>query len=163
MQKIVFLMVIVLLALGTVGCSAQATCPLTVSGGTSSFTAPAPYSPAAPGSDLFWYGSEGLWTALPKNGIWSDLPLNPEGYTQKILWWSESFSVDSEPEPNLTVSGERLDEEAPPLKVSRATNAFAEDIGSAMLVGVDFPTAGCWKVTGQYKKAELTFVIQISP
>jgi len=95
--------------------------------------------------------------------LWSGLPNNPEGFTQKIFWWSSLFSLKDELEPALVVFGERLDAKAPPLKVSRATNASAGDIGSAMLVGVDFPTLGCWKITGQYKKTELSFVIWIAP
>jgi hypothetical protein len=56
-----------------------------------------------------------------------------------------------------------LDAEAPPLSVSRATNAFAEDIQSAMLVGVDFPALGCWEITGRYADAQLRFVVWVAP
>jgi len=137
-----------------------ADCPVTTAG---SFEAPAPYSPSAPWPSEFWYGSEHLWTALPINGVWTGLPNTPEGYTQKVFWWSSLFSLKDELEPALVVFGERLDAKAPPLKVSRATNAFAKDIGDAMLVGVDFPTLGCWKITGQYKKTGLDFVVWVAP
>jgi hypothetical protein len=56
-----------------------------------------------------------------------------------------------------------LDAPAPPLIGSKGTNAYAGDIGSAMLVGVDFPTLGCWKITGQYADAELSFVVWVAP
>lgn len=127
------------------------------------FTAPAPYSPNAPFENNFWYGSNSLWTLLPQEGTWLELPHNPKGYTQKIFWWREGYIWNEEPEPNLTVMGERLDATAPSLLVSRATNAFASDIGSAMLVGVDFPTLGCWKITAQYGDTELSFVIWVGP
>lgn len=139
-----------------------ADCPITTTGNLS-FEAPAPYSPNAPWPNEFWFGSEHLWTALPADGVWSALPDNPEGYTQKIFWWSSLFSLKDELEPELVVFGERLDAKAPPLKVSRATNAFAKDIGLAMLIGVDFPTLGCWKITGQYKKTGLDFVVWVAP
>jgi hypothetical protein len=100
---------------------------------------------------------------LPQNGIWSALPHNTDGYGQKVFWWREGYSVDAEPQPALTVTGERLDGNAPPLNASGATNAFAKDIGQAMLVGVDFPALGCWKVTGHYKDSQLSFVIWIAP
>jgi hypothetical protein len=129
----------------------------------SGFNPPPPYPDVAPSSDEFWYGSRALWTAVPKSGVWSDLPLNSSGYTQKIFWWSEKFSIRDEPEPDLSVSGRRLDAQAAPLNVSRATNAFAGDIKTAMLVGVDFPTTGCWEITGDYKGAELSFVVWIAP
>ncbi|HEX6270276.1 MAG TPA: hypothetical protein VFZ43_08585 [Anaerolineales bacterium] len=145
----------------TVSKAPAADCPLTV-------PQDPPFMPPSPYSDLafkghFWYGSDSLWTAVPQSGIWSDLPHNPEGYTQKIFWWSELFSLKDELEPALVVFGERLDGEAPALKASKATNASAGDIGDAMLVGVDFPTAGCWKITGQYKKSEFSFVVWVAP
>jgi hypothetical protein len=126
------------------------------------FTPPAPY-PQQPPGDYFWYGSTSLWTALPQNGVWAELPHNPEGYTQKVFWWREGYSWTEEPEPELSVIGQRLDDPAPPLNVSRATNAFAADIQSAMLVGVDFPTPGCWEITGRYAGTELSFVVWVEP
>jgi hypothetical protein len=80
-----------------------------------------------------------------------------------VFWWHEGYIWNEEPEPDLIVTGERLDAPAPPLIVSKATNAYASDIGSAMLVSVDFPTLGCWKITGQYKKSELSFVVWVAP
>ncbi len=126
------------------------------------FTPPAPY-PQTPPGEYFWYGDASLWVALPQNGVWAELPHNPDGYTQKVFWWREGYIWTEEPEPDLTVFGQRLDEPAPPLKASRATNAFAEDIQSAMLVGVDIPTPGCWEITGRYRDAELSFVVWVEP
>ncbi len=137
------------------------TCPVTTPPDPL-FTPPAPYSPSAPW-DQFWYGTDSLWTAVPQNGVWSALPHNPEGYTQKVFWWRKGYSWTKEPEPDLSVTGRRLDADAAPLNVSKATNAFAEDIGSAMLVGVDFPTLGCWEITGRYAGTELSFVVWIAP
>jgi hypothetical protein len=139
-----------------------ANCDRTITG-ILSFEAPAPYSPHAPFPNQFWFGSEHLWTILPNDGIWSGLPLNSTGYTQKVFWWSDLFSFDNEPEPKLSVTGERLDQKAPPLKVSKANNASAADIGTAMLVGVDFPTEGCWRITGDYKKTSLQFTVWVEP
>ena len=67
----------------------------------------------------------------------------------------------TEPRPKLIVTGKRLDAPAPPLEVSSATNAVAA-VRSAMLVGVDFPTVGCWQITGRYEDDELTFVICVA-
>jgi hypothetical protein len=100
-------------------------------------------------------------------GVWSGLPLNPDGYTQKIFWWGQGYSARHEPEPHLAVTGRLLDASGEPLPgaqsliVSRATNASAGDIGTAMLVGVDFPTAGCWEITGRYRKTEVRFVVWV--
>jgi hypothetical protein len=127
------------------------------------FEAPSPYSPNAPWTGFFWFGSDYLWTALRTDGVWADLPHNKDGYTQKIAWWSSMYSLKDEPEPALVVMGKRLDAESPPLKFYGATNASAADIGDAMMTGVVIPTSGCWEITGQYKKTELKFVVWLSP
>lgn len=138
-----------------------ASCPVTVPQDPA-FVPPAPYD-ALGFEDYFWYGSNSLWTSLPQDGVWYGLPNTPDGYPQKVFWWREGYVWTEEPEPNLLVIGERLDASAPPLIASKATNAYASDIGSAMLVGVDLPTLGCWKITGKYGDAELRFVIWVAP
>ena len=138
-----------------------ASCPITQPQDVA-FIPPAPYDSLG-FDEEFWYGSSSLWTAVRQNGIWEALPHNPQGYTQKVFWWREGYVWDEEPEPALIVSGERLDTSAPPLIASKATNAYAGDIGSAMLVGVDLPTLGCWKITGKYADAELSFVVWVAP
>ncbi len=138
------------------------TCPVTKTSDPP-FTPPEQY-PDNPPEQNFWYGSASLWTAIPSNGVWYDLPHNSEGYSQKVFWWRDGYSVTEEPEPALIVTGRRLDADAPTLQSSKATNAYGGDLGSAsMLVGVDFPTLGCWEITGQYADASLTFVVWVAP
>jgi hypothetical protein len=138
-------------------------CPVNTAADATPFTAPEPYSADAPWEGYFWFGTTGLWTALPTDGVWEGLPDNPQGYTQKIMWWSDQFVAEKEPQPALVVSGRRLDTEAPPLPFHGATNAMAGDIKTAMLTGVDFPTLGCWEIMGEYKDSTLTFVVWIAP
>jgi hypothetical protein len=130
-------------------------------------TKPASFVPPNHKLDLhagdFWYGSAKLWTRLNETGAWSALPFDGAGYSQKVFWWREGYDWQKEPQPNLVVTGKRLDAPAPPMVGTRATNAFASDIGSAMLVGVSIPTAGCWEVTGQYGDAKLSFVVWVGP
>jgi len=57
--------------------------------------------------------------------------------------------------------GRRIDGPAPRIRASTATNAFAEDIGSSILVGVEIPAAGCWQITGHLKGVTLSFVVRI--
>lgn len=137
-----------------------ASCPITVPPDPP-FTPPAPYDSLGFEGE-FWYGSSSLWTAVRENGTWEALPHNPEGYTQKIFWWRDGYVWTEEPEPELTVIAERLDAKVPPVHASKATNAYASDIGSAMLVGIDLPTLGCWKITGKYADAELSFVVWVA-
>lgn len=139
-----------------------ASCPITVPQDPV-FVPPAPYD-ALGFEGYFWFGSNSLWTSLPQDGVWYGLPDTPHGYPQKVFWWREGYVWDKEPEPNLVVTVERLDAEAPRLVFSPATNAYASDIGSAMLMGVDIPTPGCWKITGKYNDAaELSFVVWVAP
>ena len=138
-----------------------ANCPITVPQDPP-FVPPAPYDSLGFEGE-FWYGSDSLWTAVRENGIWEALPHNPEGYTQKVFWWRDGYVWTEEPEPALSITAERLDGPAPVLRGSGATNAYAADIGSAMLIGVDLPTLGCWKITGKYRDAELSFVVWVAP
>jgi hypothetical protein len=80
-----------------------------------------------------------------------------------VFWWREGYIWNEEPEPQIAVTAERLDMPAPLFHSSVGTNAYASDIGSAMLTGVTFSTEGCWKVTGKYRNAELSFVVWIAP
>jgi hypothetical protein len=129
------------------------------------FVAPAPY-PAAPPEryvDQFWYGTPELWTMLGTDPVWRDLPHNQDGYSQKVFWWSKDFDVSEDPYPAFTLSIKRLDVASTPRVVGEeATNASA-DFGTAMLTGVEIPTPGCWKITGQYQKSELSFVVWVAP
>jgi hypothetical protein len=138
-----------------------ADCPITVPQNPP-FVPPSPYDQLGFEGE-FWYGSTALWTAVRENGTWEALPHNPGGYTQKVFWWREDYVWTEEPEPNLEVTAERLDAEAPSVHVLKGTNAYAADIGSAMLVGIDLPTLGCWKITGKYGGTELSFVVWIAP
>ncbi len=129
------------------------------------FVPPSPYpsEPPARYVDQFWYGAPELWTMLGPGVAWSDLPQDGHGFTEKIFWWSQDFDVNVEPYPAFTVIGERLDAPSSPLILSeKATNASA-DFGTAILTGVNIPTLGCWKITGKYKDAELSFVIWVAP
>jgi hypothetical protein len=172
MQKITLWFILVL-TLALTACNLQSqetaalaapvkdTCPVTQPP-DSRFVPPDPY-PESPHASMFWYGSEALWTAVPVIGEWAALPHSAEGYTQKLFWWHEGYSWEKEPVPQLSVTGRRLDAPAPPLTASTGTHALAEDIHSAMLMGVGFPTAGCWEITGRYEGHELSFVILITP
>ena len=109
----------------------------------------------------FWYGTAALWTDLPTNGAWADLPHDDQGYGQTLFFGREGH--DAYAEPALTVTGRRLDDEAAPLEALPATNGMTDEVGHFMLAGGNFPTAGCWEVTAQYGAAALTYVIWIAP
>lgn len=110
----------------------------------------------------FWYGTPALWTNLPSDGIWWGLPNNGTGYIQKVVFWREGFDAISEPNPALTVTGNRLDASAPKFTESDATHGF-DETGSFMLTGVILPTEGCWEITADYQDEQLSFVVLVTP
>ena len=139
--------------------SSQAACPITRAP-QPPFIPPPPYSITAPSSQI-WFGWPALWTAITSSGTWPGLPDESGSYVQKVFWWRDGYDWRSEPTPQLSITGVRIDGPAKPLEASPATNAFGTDIGSSMLVLIHIPTSGCWTITGQYKDASLSFVVWV--
>ena len=100
---------------------------------------------------------------LPNDGRWYALPYDKNGYSQKVFWGQKGYQIEQEPQPELVVTGRRLDAEAPLLKAYPATNGYHPDTGDFMLVEVDIPTPGCWEISGEYHGNRLSFVIWVAP
>lgn len=126
------------------------------------FIPPSPYPPEAPYGD-FWYGSAPLWTLLQPDGRWDGLPSHKDGYGQKVLWWREGYDMTTEQQPDITVSGRRLDGDGETFEQTGATNGYQGDVGEFMLTGVSIPAPGCWEITGYYRKSSLSFVVWVAP
>lgn len=122
------------------------------------FVPPPPWPPTPPGApDEFWYGHNGLWTALPVSGSWSQLALG-----EKFWWWSADFPGGrEEPVPDLVVTARRLDGEAPEFRSERATNGYHPSFHWAMLVFVKLPSPGCWEFSARYRDHGLRFVVRV--
>jgi hypothetical protein len=109
-----------------------------------------------------WYGSDRLWTSLDVGGeVWSGAPMTATGIPVKLFWWSVDWSMREEPEPPILVAGRRLDGPGS-FSYGPGTNASEGSIGTAMLVGIDVPSTGCWEITGYYRQATLSFVVWVS-
>jgi hypothetical protein len=97
---------------------------------------------------------------LDRDGeVWPFEPRGSTGIPQKTFWWSADWSPDEEPEPAITVVGTRLDGPGS-FTFGPGTNASA-DFGTAMLVGIDIPTEGCWRLTATYRDRYLSYVVQV--
>jgi hypothetical protein len=121
------------------------------------FVPPPPY-PKKPSSGGFWFGTDRLWTALPVDGEW-------RGFRQKMGWWRYGYDWRAEPKPKLTVTvtGRRLDSPAPPLTVDQASSVSVTGTRPGyMMVGINFPTVGCWEISGHYEDDELTAVVYLT-
>ena len=139
------------------------TCPVTKPS-DQPFVPPLPY-PTKASKGSFWFGADHLWTALPVDGTWKGLPhYTPSDPTfrQKLFWWRQGYDWHTEPQPKLTVTGRRLDSSAPPLLSDRANNGWVQEDQPFMVVGINFPTLGCWEIKGHYQDDELTFVVWVA-
>ncbi len=106
-----------------------------------------------------WVGSPKLAAHVPANGVWTGM--GPEhNYRNKWWWWREGYRAIEEPQPELMIMATRLDAPAEPVVILKATNAFG-DTWDRMLVGMEFPTAGCWDVFASYRGEELRFIFKV--
>lgn len=145
------------------------TCPVTKPS-DHPFVPPSPY-PAKQDKGSFWFGSDRLWTSLPVNGTWGRLghytPDDPT-FRQKLFFWRQGYDPRTEGS-KLKISGRRIDsptpllisDPAPPLLVDEPTNGGWTKDDSFIVAGINFPTTGCWEITGHYERDEVTFVVWV--
>ena len=139
--------------------AAPSDCPVTLP--HPAFHAPTPYPELPPARyRSAWYGTDALWTMLDVGGeVWAEWPPGGSGIGQKTFWWSTAFD---ELEPSIVVSAERLDAPGTSMSSGPGTNASA-DFGLAMLQGIEIPSGGCWRLTGSYRGATLSYVVWVEP
>jgi hypothetical protein len=88
---------------------------------------------------------------LPGGGLRATI--NRDGSIDaKVGWWRAKAS------PRITIVGRRLDAPAAALK---AYIPHGYDRGF-QATGLTFPTPGCWRVTGTFGNAHLTFVVLVT-
>jgi hypothetical protein len=144
--------------------SAAPTSTCTVTQPDPVFVPPRPFLPVPPAAYASsWYGSAHLWTIIGRGGeVWEGwVAATPPVLPQKTFWWSADWRPGAEPEPAITVVGRRLDGHGS-FTYGPGTNASA-DFGTAMLVGIDIPSYGCWEITARYRFATLTYVAFVGP
>jgi len=125
------------------------------------FVPPWPYRAQEVSGGVFWFGTDRFWTVLPADAILSQ--------GEKTFWFRQEWGryksrdmwIPEKDVSKLTVTARRLDGPAPPPEVFKAASSYRED-GKAFLVGgINFPTPGCWKISGRYGDDELTFVVWV--
>lgn len=111
----------------------------------------------------FDYGNASIAVALnPPNGhlVAGHLPgggsratINKSGSIYaKYGWWRSGDDA------RLKISGHRLDATAPRL-VADVPNGYGTGFQAT---GLTFPTTGCWRVTGRFKSAQLSFTVRVT-
>ena len=126
------------------------------------FVPPSPYPRQADG---FWFGTNKLWMHLPTDGTWKlgHYRPNDTAFRQKLFWWREGYDWHNDSHPMLKVTGKRLDSPAPPFGTEHGNAGWTDDSNHPFIVvGIDIPTLGCWKLTGRFEDAELSFVIWVT-
>ena len=113
-----------------------------------------------------WYGTEKLWTVLPRDGVWTGSgPAGPYrfAYANKLPWGRTNPPFRRRDDP-LTVTGKRLDGHAPVFTETFESSGFGPDYsGEGIMGGIDIPVFGCWQITGRYQDADLTFTVWVAP
>jgi len=131
-------------------------CPVTTAP-AQAFVPPAPY-PVTPPDRLFWFGTPQLWTRLPQDGR--------SAARDKSFWWSPAYDSRRESRPDLRITATSLATRFAAgitAIMGRATNASAAEFGGwTMLTMLEFPAAGCWRVTATYDGQSVTFVTFVS-
>jgi hypothetical protein len=129
-------------------------CKVTVAGPATRPPAPVPRS--------FNYGNASIAVSLnPPNGklVAGRLPsggqratINDDGSIDaKVGWWRAGDGM-------IKITGRRLDASAPPLE-AHVPCCYSKGFQAT---GLAFATAGCWRVTGTFKRAHLTFTVLVS-
>lgn len=95
------------------------------------------------------FGNAQLGTEIPQEGarVIPNRP-NPNALAVKWGWWRLIPG-------RLSISGRRLDTSAPPLEADIPSGYGDMGFQSSAL---NFPTLGCWSVTGRVGNSSLTFV-----
>ena len=127
------------------------------------FVPPPPYRAQPFNSSVFWYGTDRFWTQLPTNAIWSQ--------GEKTFWFRQDWAryrnhtgpdqwIPEKDAAKLEVTARRLDGVAPLPEVLKANSSHSG--GGALLIGgINFPTPGCWEISGRYESDELSFVVWV--
>lgn len=138
------------------------TCPVTKP--ASQFVPPWGY-PAKPCVDQFWFGTDRLWTVLPGTGTWrlGHYTSGEPAFREKLAFCRQGYDPHVEPQPDLTVSGRRIDSRAGPLQSDGKGSGSWTKNNRFIMTGINFPTTGCWEITGRYENDEITFVVLVAP
>jgi hypothetical protein len=142
-----------------VSATAFASCPV-----TSPAWSPVMVPGQASNAHQAWYGSEQLAVLLPTDGRWRGMGAD-RNFRDKFWVWRRGYDPATEARPDLSFVGVKILGKPPErMENHSATNAYGEG-WSSMLALLEFPNAGCWRVTATYVHAgvrqALTFTVEV--
>jgi hypothetical protein len=114
--------------------------------------------PGQPGK-VSWYGNGLLWAGITPDGIYA-VPQDRVGADgsigNKLLW------VTTPRWARPTISGERLDAPAPPLRVLGVNQgSFSGAANPSFMSAVSFPSPGCWRLRARVGDVTLSYVVDV--
>jgi hypothetical protein len=117
---------------------------------------PDPWNPTPSDPETVWFGTADLWVPLHIDADYQE---------RKSVWWSQNFTdAARESSPDIAVTYERIDRTAATIGVTGpGTNASTAQDGLFMIANIEYEpeTPGCWTVTGEYKGATLSYVVNV--
>jgi hypothetical protein len=126
-------------------------CPVTLPNGA---------RPARQPRSVSWYGNGRLWAGLSAGGTYSvprERVAADGSIGNKLLW------VTTPAWAKPTVTGERIDADAPAMGVLRVnTGSFQGDFEPSHMTPVTFPTPGCWRLTARVGDVSLVYVVRVA-
>ena len=116
------------------------------------------------------YGSEALAVALPPDGTWGVTGPTAR-IAVKLFWRSAGFRPGMQTNLKVEITNLNGGPNDAVVKDVTTANSVPEDLEKAhfddewmdgwlMLTGIDFPSPGCWQITGEYLGQSLTFVVE---
>jgi len=108
---------------------------------------------------MSWYGNGRLWAGLAPDGTRrvQRFDLAADGSIGDKLPW-----VTTPRSERPTITGQRIDETAPPLRVLGVNRgSFAGAADPSYMSAVSFPTAGCWRLRARGGDVSLVYVVRI--
>ena len=103
------------------------------------------------------YGSQRLWTFLPRDGVLR-LRRDADGTLGDKLGWIP----DRDRNLRLTVSGRKIDGPGR-LRVLGVNWGYSSTGKGSWASAVIFPKAGCWRITGRAGPTTLSYVVKVVP
>ncbi len=108
-----------------------------------------------------WVGTSGFSTRVPSSGRLEGLPTGTHGFREKLIWRVPGLDWQRGASPHFVIQGVNLSAPGAPMWTSEPTQAFAEDLGSVVVVMVEFPVRGCWEVKAQLGSEAISYVIEV--
>ena len=108
---------------------------------------------------MLWYGNGHLWAGLSDGGTYGvprELVAADGSIGNKLPW------VTTPRWEKPSISGERIDAKAPPLRVLGVNRgSFTSSPDPSYMSAVSFPTPGCWRVSARLADVSLTYVVRV--